>query len=397
MAANTLEINASNFASTQQGDNTSNPSMVTKLQNCIPMWQRFGDWRLMNFPDQMHTVHRIGKLTTIANIAGTLVNPQDCQEVGRKKTTMNDGVGFVFPLTFMGNDTLNLMMMLGIDPFLVAGTVDKSNTPTSIQIGKDYGICGNFLMYYANEEQYLITSMIVRNCGIRVLTQTGAGDNLTYDVEIYSDEEATKVSLGQAIVVEKFYEDGVLFTGGKSPDGILTTFQPGWGVANGTTGAGSLSLTQQATLAANKLKPVSYDITKALTDAFRFFIEIRLDGVIVSPDQISGYSQTTGLVTFVTPPAAGAVLEWVYIVNTGFPSWDAARFYGADMCVEYNGQVWQSITPILGTAPAAGPWTSLGITSLWDRTANNWGLNTNPKNWDNPSNMFVSCESLLQY
>lgn len=85
MAANTLEINASNFASTQQGDNTSNPSMVTKLQNCIPMWQRFGDWRLMNFPDQMHTVHRIGKLTTIANIAGTLVNPQDCQEVGRKK------------------------------------------------------------------------------------------------------------------------------------------------------------------------------------------------------------------------------------------------------------------------------------------------------------------------
>lgn len=394
---NTLALNTSNFASTQQGDNTSETSMVTKLQNCIPMWQRHGDWRLQSFPAQMHILHRIGKLTTIANITGTPVNPQDYQEVGRTKTTMNDGVGFTFPITFVGNDRLNLMMMLGIDPTKIAGTTDKSNTPTAIKVGKDYGICGNFHMYYAAESQHLVTSMVVLNCGIRVLEITGAGDNLTYNVEIYSDNEAVTVALGQAIVAEKFYEDGVLFTGGQSPDGILTTFQAGWGVANGTTGAGSLSLTQQATLAASKLRLVSYDTTKAITDAFRFFIEIRIDGTPVNPNEITGYSQSTGLVTFANPPAAGSILEWVYIVNTGFPDWDAERNYGVGINVEYSGQVWHSVTPVLGTAPAAGPWTSLGLTTLWDRTPQNWGVNSNPKNWENPSNMFVSCESLIAY
>lgn len=361
MTNNNLNINYDNSLTTQGADFNSVASERTALGTGLIFWQAYGKTVFSNFPENFHAMHAIGKLDATANIVATPVNPQTYQEGGRTKTTIDDGLEYVFPLTFKGADTRNLAAILNIDTFKKQSGYNTTNklalTHTTIKDG-DYGVRGNLIVWQAGSDNKLHMSYALIECGIRVLDCSGVGDDLTYNVEFYSSKDRVRVGMGTAIVCEKFYEDTDVFTLGYGPNGTITEFQPGLGTAIGAT-QGSLTASQEATLALNPLNLQVVDDSRALDDPYRYFIDIRLNGQSVIDSDLVKYDESTGLVEFVTAPPLGAVLEWVYALKTGYPDWSETMNYGVGEYATYNGNIWVSVAPVLGTAPASTAWFNM--------------------------------------
>jgi len=357
-ANNNLSINYDNTLVTQHGDFNSVDSERTKLETGVIFWQPYGKTIFSNFPDLMHAYHAIGKLDPMANIVAAPVNPQTYQEAGRTKTTINDGLDYTFPLTFKGAEVRTLAAILNIDTFAKqagGNTTHKiAMTNTTIE-DKDYGIMGNLFVWQAGSGNHLHMSYILPECGIRVLDCSGVGDDQTYNVEFYSSQPRQRVGLGTVVVAEKFFEDTTNFTLGWGPNGTNTGFQPGLGTAIGSTQT-SLTAAQEATLVASVLNLQVVRRDKALNDPYRYFVDIRLNGRLVSPSELVYYDEGSGLVEFVTPPALGDVLEWTYFLKTGYPDWSNEMNYGVGEYATYNDDIWVSVNPILGTAPASTAW-----------------------------------------
>lgn len=360
-ANNNLSIDYDNSLVTQQGDFNSLPSDRTKLETGVVFWQPYGKTVFSNFPDLFHAFHAIGKLDAVANIVANRINPQTYQEAGRTQTTIDDGIDYTFPLTFKGAEIRTLAAILNIDTFKKQAGNNASNklamTNTAIE-DKDYGIMGNLFVWQAGTDNHLHMSYALLNCGVRVLDCAGVGNDLTYNVEFYSDQPRIRTGLGTVIVAEKFYEDTDTFTLGYGPNGTATTFQPGLGTAIGAT-QGSLTTAQQATLSVSPLNLQVIRRDKALTNPYRYFADIRLNGQPVPESNLVSYDETTGLVEFVTAPPLGAVMEWTYALKTGYPDWIEAMNYGVGEYVQHNNKVVVSVSPTLGTPPAAPDWFPL--------------------------------------
>lgn len=359
MANNNLSINYQNTLVTQQGDFNSVADERTKLVNGLIFWQPYGKTVFSNFPENFHSFHLIGKLDVMPNIVANRINPQTYQEAGRTLTTIDDGIDYTFPLTFKGNDIRNLAAILNIDTFKKQTGRNADNklamTNTAIE-DKDYGVMGNLLIWQAGADNHLRMSYALLNCGIRVLDCAGVGNDYTYNVEFYSDQPRIRTGLGTVIVAEKFYEDATVFTLGYGPNGTTTAFQPGLGTAIGST-QGSLAAAQELTLATSG--PLNLQIIreeKALINPYRYFLDIRLNGQPVPESDLVGYNETTGLVTFVTAPPLGAVLEWTYALKTGYPDWIETMNYGIGEYAQYDRKVWASVSPTIGTPPAIPNW-----------------------------------------
>lgn len=358
------------------GNDQTSPISQRKFLNTVPMFHTYGSTVFTEHQDLLHAIHRLCFVVQTGNISVTNVNESFLQYAGKKRIRVNDGKEWTLPITLAGNELNTLLGITGQDVNISTNGVIDYNT--AFPIGKDFGTIGALYIAAADPDNRLSGGEYWTNVGLRVLQTAGVtnGDN-NYEVEFYSFDdraECLKITSGQIVIVEKFQDSGLLVNP-DAPDGTISTFQCGFG-------NGSLTTAEKTLVSATPLQPQTVRPEFAGTgNVWQYFLDIRINGVQIPIDYDVMYDSSAGALKFGTPPPAGSCLEIAYVLNTGFPTFDATRRYARYTTVEYQGKVFQSrptppATYVVGVnpLPSNSQWLDVTLEANKNIQPLYWGL-----------------------
>ncbi len=232
---------------------------------------------------------------TLAPIAGSPINERDHYEMGFLNSSTNDGTDYATTMEIEGNSRAVPAWLIG----------QHLTTDPIIGFGQDYGIKGALILYNVDDNNKLIVCDVLLDVGVKLNQLPGGNDGENnMSIDLYSkDGESLSVALGHKVSFE-FFIDTVTDPNSDAPDAANLTFTLGHGNRSYATAAPPTTLVELDTIG---FRP-------GVTGLYKYFLKLKLDGVDVS-DTEATFNPTTKVLTFGVAPAAGAMLEMIYVVD----------------------------------------------------------------------------------
>lgn len=332
------------------GDSVADELRLSQGDKVVPVWHPIGISKQLHkpWPGMLLPNGRICRIGEISNGDYEFLNERDAFQVGKTRTTINDGKQFTLTLTLEGNALEAQAVLLGQDLHEYA----------AIRQGQTIAGAGHLTLIKGDTNENAAFCIHIPNVEVKLTDIPGATDGTsTYSIELTTRSEVYWTG-GQVVAAQESWFDGTspkdgstVVTNAAAPDGTITAFTLGTG-----NGAG--------VAAAPLAVPFNRD---AGGTAAAYLVEVRING-----SSTSGYTYdaATGVITFSTAPADGAHLSVVYFVRAGAKSWSSSRAYGIGEIVVYNDNYYiTDAAATAGTIPdGTTPWiayTGFG----WDGSA----------------------------
>lgn len=339
----------------------------------VPYFMRYGGITTPRYPTEVFHFKRLCQIPAIENFVAEFANDRETVEVGKRTVTTNDGKTTTGQITFKGNDISGLLAFIGQHVHNRSAT--SVDIHGAIEIGRDYGICGNIILIHQSPDFRVMGGQILTEVGVKVLDSPGASDGeTTYNVELYSKGELFRWSGGFMPATFAFYDNGDAsgIVNASAPDGTITAFN----IKDANKAFASVP---------------SYDLISQVvrpngaTNLDKYVIDLRV-GVQgqVNPrigNSAVTYAPATSTLTFNTAPADGRYIEGVVLVPSGFPNWEDWRTYWKNDVVYNAGSYWVC-SPASGNSTVQEP---TGTPSDWTKiTDQEFGVPYFSKalNWD---------------
>lgn len=348
-----------NYAVFEPTPNIASDNYTPKKQNTAVLFGVYGGVTSRRYPNLLFTEGVLCHLAEIAAVTGEAMDETESVEVGKESYKSNRGYTYKTTLTVKGDAIYGIAAILGFDFSSYAGSpYGGFLNSASMPIAGDYGIRGCLIIHSTNNSKRMRASKVVTQCRIWITNM--ATEQESYTVEIESKGRAIPTGNGKMVVMENFLDNqntGGTIINSFAPDGSTTVFK----VGNGNQSLLGASLPSGTGLPLSpindKKTPVGinpYDIT----DPFYWFIEICVNGIPLTPDEVVSYDYATGELELTTAPADGDSLTLVYILPTGAPDFKVNHFYGVGDTVKYNGSYYTCNTAYAGAWILAN-WTAI--------------------------------------
>lgn len=323
----------------KQGDSSVSESRLRNGDKVTPIWVPKGGKVFANKPADYHSMHRLCDVVEISDITPEFLNERDLFNVGKERSTVNDGVKWTGTLTGSGNALEIKGALLGKD-FHKYPVVKEGSTVTA---------AGHLFLLAATPDtlKYWFSTVML-DCEIKFTDIPGATDgtsDFTIEFAVRTDIYSTAAQLFP--IRELWYAgtspaDGTTtITNANAPDGTNTTFKLGSGNNTGLTDTPLAVAVMEDSAGTAAEYILEYRTNESITTGFT-------------------YASSTGIITPSSTLTAGTKLEVVYFVRGGARSWSSTVAYGKNEIVSYSDKYFKSDTASTGTAPVPGtpasPW-----------------------------------------
>jgi hypothetical protein len=320
----------------RQGDFTANELRLSQGDKVVPIWMPIGLRKQMSkqFPAVIRPMGRLCRISEVSDGAYEFLNEREAFQVGKVRTTINDGKQFTLSLTAEGNALELQAALLG---------QDLHDVP-AIRQGQTISGAGHIALFKAGQDENVGFSIIVPDCEVKLTSIPGATDGTsTYTIDLVTRSEVYWFA-GQIVPIQESWFAGTspadgttAITNAAAPSGVITEFTLGTGNGTGVSDA-----------------PLAVRFNRDASGADAYILEVRVNG---SKTTGYTYNASTGVLTFGTALAAGAHLSVIYAVRTGSRVWDSSVSYGIGEIVQYNSAYYISDAASTSSIPAGtSPW-----------------------------------------
>jgi hypothetical protein len=316
----------------------------TNLEQQTIMFACYGGRTSRRINNILYSIGVLCDITEMAAITSEPIDEKESMAAGKMKWKSNRGQKMTTSLTFNGDAIHGIAAIIGYDFSNEVDSTYKNLAPNTMRIKGDYGILGNLFILGGSIQRNLRSSTVLTQC--RLIINEAVGTNETFTVNIESEGEFMKTANGQMVVFENFIDKGDgLIINPFAPDGLETVFK---------VGNGNESLIGAALTGGLPLQPVRPHrkpmgvASEDVTDPFYWFVEIAIDGVPQTPEDVVSFDRVSGELTLAAAPAEMSCLSLTYTLPTGYPDYNEKMQYYEGDSRYYNGDLYQCTTQPTG-------------------------------------------------